>query len=66
MRTLTLQIEREIMPPIIPKLMRKPVYDERMKSLEVKQRLQIAVAGWVAIEYGGQIRPEDLAEMAVS
>jgi hypothetical protein len=43
--------------------MRKPVRNERMKALVVQQRLQIAIAGWIAIKYRSEVCTENLTKM---
>jgi hypothetical protein len=45
--------------------MRKPVGDQRVEAFEVEERLDIAMAGGIAIEDGRQIGPEDLSDLGL-
>ena len=40
--------------------------DEGVEAFEVEQRLEVAAAGGVAVEHGGEVGAEDRAELLVA
>ena len=57
-----LQIKREILAAALPQAMREAMRLDRVEALEIKQRLDKARAGGIAVEDGHQIGAERLRQ----
>ena len=62
-RGLALQEQREIAPPVVPQRVGEAVRRQRVEPFEVEQRVDVAVAGRIAVEHGGEIGAEDAAQV---
>ena len=60
-----LQIEREVAPAEAPQRMGETMRLDRVKTLEVEQRLDEARAGGVAVEHRQDVDPERLADSGI-
>src|SRR6185295_20370672 len=64
-RALALQVEGEVPPAALQQLVGEPVGDERVEAFEVEQRLDIAAAGGIAIEHGGQVSAKGAPQLGL-
>src|SRR5262245_15078617 len=64
-RALALKVEGEVAPSPLEQLVGKSMRDEGVETLEVEQRLDVALAGRIAIEHGGKIGAKGAAELGL-
>ena len=65
LRRAALQVEREVAPPRVPQPVRQAVGLDGVEALEVEQRLDVALAGRIAVVDRGDVATDDLAEFLI-